>query len=354
MRYPLIRADLDKLRHNLSFLSSLCHQNGVSMTAVTKCICADERIAAVFLEKADMLADSRVLNLQKLPADKPRILLRVPMPDEAAEAVASAEISLQSEVAAIVRFGAEAERQGRRHRVILMIDLGDLREGIFYTVTEAIHRAAMAVIEQPSLELYGVGANLSCFGGILPDENNLGELVRIAENLRKRTGAAIPIVSGGNSSSIGLLMEGRLPKGVNHLRFGESILLGNDTATGRPINGLHHEAFVLSAELVELQRKPSQPVGSAGPNAFGETVSFPDEGEQLRGILAVGRQDTNVEGLKPLDHHVRILGASSDHLLVDLSRAKTGYRVGDTLSFIPDYGALLRAYTSPYIERAYQ
>lgn len=354
MRYPVITADLTKLRHNLEFLSGLCRKNGISLAAVTKCVCADERVAAVLSEQADMLADSRVQNLQRLPAGKPRLLLRVAMPDEAAEAVASAEISLQSEIQTIARFGAEARKQGRRHRVILMIDLGDLREGILYTEVKAIERAARTVLDEPALELYGVGTNLSCFGGILPDEKNLGNLVHVAEGLRRRTGAAVPLVSGGNTSSIGMLQRGELPKGVNHLRLGESILLGNDTSAGCRVPELYGDAFTLSAMLVEIQRKPSRPIGVAGRNAFGETVEFPDVGEQLRGILAIGRQDVSVEGLTPLDASVRILGASSDHLIVDLSRAKTEYRVGDILSFIPDYGALLRAYTSPYVERAYR
>ena len=69
-----------------------------------------------------------------------------------------------------------------------------------------------------------------------------------------------------------------------------------------------------------------------------------------RGILAVGRQDTDEARLTPLDPGVRVLGASSDHLLVDLTRAGQ-YTVGDTLGFTPGYGALLRAYTSPYVRR---
>ena len=354
MKAPTITADLQKLKHNAEALAALCRQHGVSLAAVTKCVCADERLAGVLVKSADMLADSRAQNLCRLPADKPRLLLRVPMRSEAAEAVSAADISLQSEIDTIRRFGEEAARQGKKHRVILMIDLGDLREGILFSDRQGIERAARAVLEQPALELSGIGTNLTCFGGILADEDNLGRLVEIAATLRRRLDTPLPIVSGGNSSSIGLLLEGRMPKGVNHLRLGEAILLGNDTAKCAPLPGLYTDAFCLSAELVELKAKPSLPIGTAGANAFGEPVHFEDEGEQLRGILAIGRQDTNAEGLRPLDAGTRILGASSDHLIVDLSEAKTEYRVGDTLSFVPDYGALLKAYTSPYVIKAYR
>ena len=353
MRYPCITADLNKLRHNAAALAALCHDHGVSLAAVTKAVCADSRIAAVLAEEADMLADSRTQNLQKLGAVKPRMLLRVAMPSEAAEAVAYAEISLQSEITSILRIAKEAARQGKVHRVILMIDLGDLREGLWYGREREIESAARAIVREPALDLYGVGTNLTCFGGILADEENLGRLVGIADHLRRLLDAPVPLVSGGNSSSVGLLFEGRMPRGVNHLRLGESILLGNDTAKCAPLPGLYTDAFCLSAELVEKQRKPSLPVGSAGANAFGEAVHFVDEGEQMRGILAIGRQDTNAEGLTPLDAGVRVLGASSDHLIVDLTREEAQYGVGDILSFTPDYGCLLKAYTSSCVEKCY-
>ncbi|MDO4571869.1 MAG: alanine/ornithine racemase family PLP-dependent enzyme [Clostridia bacterium] len=353
MRYPLISADLGKLKHNLDAAAALCHGRGLRFAAVTKGVSADARIAALLAAGADMLADSRVQNLARLPQDKPRMLLRIAMPSEAAEAVASAEISLQSEVDTIARFGREAQRQEKRRRVLLMIDLGDLREGIPFFDTAAIERAAQAVLREPALELYGLGANLSCFGGVMADEENLGWLVAIAERLRRTFDAPIPLVSGGNSSSLGLLAEGRMPAGVNHLRLGESILLGNDTARCERMEGFCGDVFTLSAELIEIQRKPSRPIGRIGANAFGERTAFRDEGEQLRGILALGRQDTRAEGLTPLDADVRVLGASSDHLIVDLSRTKKGYRVGDILSFTPDYGALLGAYTSPYVEKTW-
>ena len=153
-----------------------------------------------------------------------------------------------------------------------------------------------------------------------------------------------------------MLRENRIPIGINQLRLGESFVLGNDTSTGLPMPELHTDCFVLEAELVEVQRKPSKPIGTSGLNAFGEHVEFEDRGEMIRGILAIGRQDVNPDGLKCLDPSVEILGASSDHLIVNLTNARLGgrgYKVGDTLKFIPDYGALLRLTTSKYVTRDY-
>ena len=351
--YPRITADLTKIKHNVDMLQALCAENGVSIAAVTKVVCADERIVQV-LENSGvaMLADARTENLARLNTRKPKLLLRAPAPEEAEETVLLADISLVSEIETIRALGKAARAAGKTHQIILMIDLGDLREGLLFLNREEIYRAADAAKAEAGVELVGVGTNLTCYGAILPDENNLGELCTIVDELRARTGLPIPIVSGGNSSSLGVLKRGLVPECVNHLRLGESIFLGNDTAACRVMNGLVGDAFTLSTRLIEVQRKPSVPIGESGANAFGEHPTFESLGEQIRGICKIGRQDTVADGLTPRDEQIKIIGASSDHLIVDLTRAKP-YRVGDVLDFTPDYGALLRAYTSPYVFRDY-
>ena len=351
--YPRITADLTKIKHNIDAISVLCAENGVSIAAVTKVVCADERIVRVLEESnAAMLADARTENLARLNTKKPKLLLRAPAPEEAEEAVQFADISLVSEICTIRALGKAARAAGKTHAILLMIDLGDLREGILFLDRAGIYRAADAAKEEDGIELLGIGTNLTCYGAILPDESNLGELCNIAEELRARTGLPIPIVSGGNSSSLGLLKRGLVPSCINHLRLGESIMLGNDTAACRVMNGLYGDAFTLSTRLIEVQRKPSVPIGESGANAFGEHPTFESLGEQIRGICKIGRQDTAADGLTPRDPNIKMIGASSDHLIVDLTRAKP-YQVGDILDFTPDYGALLRAYTSPYVYRAY-
>lgn len=353
MPYPRLTADLGKLRHNLDLLLEICHEHGIEMAAVTKVVCADPRIVALLEDSpVEILADARIRNLQSMRTTKPRMLTRLSMPGEVEAVVACAEISLQSEIHTLRCLAGAAERQGVRHKVVLMIDMGDLREGIFFQDRERIHQTVEEILSASSLELHGLGVNLTCYGAILPDQENLGGLVALAHEIRKRYGIALPMISGGNSSTIGMVREGRAPMGITNLRLGEALMLGNDTATCCLMEGLHGDAFTLSAELIELQRKPSKPIGASGANAFGEKVTFEDHGPQLRGILAVGRQDIVAEGLTPHDTRVRILGASSDHLLVDLSEAPE-YRVGDPLHFNPDYGALLRASTSPYVHKDY-
>ncbi|HWQ57862.1 MAG TPA: alanine/ornithine racemase family PLP-dependent enzyme [Clostridia bacterium] len=352
--YPRIVTDLQKLKHNIDRTVALCHGAGCAAALVTKCVCADARVAAV-LEKsgADYIADSRVQNLASLKTEKPRYLLRAAQPCETRDVIAHSEVSQESEISTVRLLGAEAKRQMRRHRIVVMIDMGDLREGVFYKNREELLALAKAVADEDMLELYGVGVNLTCFGGILPDEMNLGGLAQIAAWLRAETGLPIPLVSGGNSSTLPMLLSGTPPAGINHLRIGEGYLLGNETASGTLMPGFYPDCFTLEAQLIEVKRKPSKPIGTSGPNAFGEYVSFEDKGEMLRGICAVGRQDVAPDGLAPLDPNVAILGASSDHLLLDLTGAGGRYMAGDILGFTPDYGALLRAFTGAYVEKTY-
>ena len=352
--YPLLSCDLTKIRHNVGALVSLAARYGVSVAAVTKVVCAATPVVRA-LDDAGIayFADSRLQNLESIRSSKPKLLLRIGMRSEAEQIVSVADVSLQSEISTVRALGEAAAAMHKRHRVVLMIDLGDLREGVFFRDTDGILALAQAVPDAPALELFGVGTNLTCFGGILPDETNLGSLCQIAEMLRQRFGVALPFVSGGNSSSLSLLAEGRMPRGITNLRLGESILRGNDTAACALFPGLAGDAFTFRAEIVELRQKPSVPTGVAGKNAFGERVAFIDRGEMRRAILACGRQDVDETGLTPLDPRVAILGASSDHLILDLTQAKD-YGIGDTISFLPSYGALLRASTSPYVYKIYR
>ena len=353
--YPQIVTDLNKLKHNLDFIVSACHSRGISAGIVTKCVCAAAPIVELINKSdADFIADSRILNLKRIKTDKPKYLLRISQPCEAADTVEYCDISQQSELSTIRLLAKEAEQRKKLHKIVLMVDMGDLREGVFFKNREELKTLALAVKDAKMLELYGVGVNLTCFGGIIPDETNLSGLIQTAEWLRAETGLEIPFVSGGNSSSLPMLLNDTLPKGITNLRIGEGFLLGNETVTSTLIPGLYGDVFTLKASIAELKRKPSKPIGTSGLNAFGEPVSFEDRGEMLRAILAIGRQDVNPDSLTPLTEGAEVLGASSDHLIVNLTNAKGPFAVGDVLRFRPSYGAVLSCFTSEYVGKGYK
>jgi predicted amino acid racemase len=349
--------DIEKLKVNLAVLSAELKNSGCSLAVVTKSFCADEKIVEMLTASplVDYLADSRVQNLKKYAGrGKPTMLLRLPQACETGDVISCADISLNSEVATLELLDAEAGRQHKRHNVILMIDTGDLREGLYFTEDRKILQTAGALMKMPNLSLYGVGVNLTCYGAIIPGKDNLSRLVSWADRIREHCGVELPIVSGGNSSSFYLVQRGELPAGINNLRLGEAFILGREAAYKTRIKNTFNDAVILEAQVIEVQTKPSLPLGERGLDAFEERPVFKDQGLIRRAICAVGRQDLDLRGIISLDKEVEILGASSDHLILNVSSSERNYKAGDTVSFIPNYIALLRLFTSPYIGRIYR
>jgi predicted amino acid racemase len=356
VRCPRLHIDIQKLKTNLETVSATVKSAGCSLMIVTKSFCADTKIVEMLAASplVDYLADSRIQNIKTYAGrGKPTVLLRLPQACEIEDVVSYADISLNSELDTMRLLNAEAARQDKTHKIILMIDLGDLREGIFFTEDEKIFKTVEAVLGMRNLELYGVGVNLTCYGAVIPTNENLSLLTSWAERIRARFGVNLPVVSGGNSSSLYLIEKGQLPRGINNLRLGEAFIVGREAAYKTRIRNTFDDAVTLEAQIIEVQVKPSMPSGERGVDAFGEKPVFKDRGMMKRAICAVGRQDLDLSGIIPLDPGLEILGASSDHLILNIGSAERDYKTGDTIRFIPDYTAVLRLFTSPYAGRVY-
>lgn len=352
---PELSIDLPRIRHNAQQLLRVCQAGGRTVMGITKGCCGSPELAGAFVSAGmDFLADSRIDNLKKLREYAlPKVLLRLPGPGEAAQTVRYADYSLNTQTATLRRLSEEAVHQHRRHKVILMIDVGDLREGIWIEDEKSIHQAVQTALACEGLELIGIGTNLTCYGGIVPTVENYTSLCQLAQLLRSRYGIALPMVSGGNSSSIDLLLSGSMPAGITNLRINQAVLLGRELAHGRPIAGWQDDAFTLTAGIVEIQVKPSRPVGElAVGNAFGPPPQPADRGMRRRAILSIGRQEMDCTALVPLDAGALVVGASSDHMIVDIADSALPYRVGDRMAFrVKAYGCLIAGMASPYIQR---
>lgn len=352
MRNPRIEIDLEKLKLNVETIVGLCKSHGISVAGVTKVFGGDPEIARAYVEGGcKYLADSRVENLEKLKGlGLPRMMLRLPMLSEVSEIVRHSDISLNSELATIRALNQACEEQGIRHRVILMMDLGDLREGYYdeYDLFDAIEDIIKTM---PRIEIAGVGVNLTCYGGIIPDEYNLFRLVTIGKYIKKKYKLDLELISGGNSSSLHLLLDDEMVDGINNLRIGEAFLLGRETAYGDRIPGTTNQIFQLVAEIIELKSKPTIPKGVAGKNAFGDSPEFEDRGIRKLAICAIGRQDVDVSKLTPLDEDITIMGASSDHIVLDLTETHSRYEMGSEVRFNMTYGGILSSMTSPYVHK---
>jgi len=350
--YPKLVIDLNKLNHNIKFLIDLMVKNNLSLTAVTKLFGADEMIVKLFesYEKIEYFADSRITNLKKVHhSKKEKILLRLPMHSEIADVITYADISFNSELSTIKLLNKEAARCGKVHKILLMFDVGDLREGFFEEAD--LMNAVAKITTLDNIKIIGIGTNLMCYGGIVPDEVNLTRLVEISNRIKETFNLELEMISGANSSALYLLNK-TIPSGINNLRIGDAFFTG-ETSYGFKFPNTYDDIFTLQVEIIELKKKPSYPIGHIGIDAFGKVPSFTDKGERLKAILAVGRQDTESDGLIPVDKDIEILGASSDHLIIDVTDSENEYNVGDILKFKLHYSAVLKAFTSNYVTREY-
>ena len=352
MTTPYLVIDLDKIEHNTRTIVALCNQYGIEVTGVTKVTCGHPQVANAMLRGGvTAIADSRLENIQRLiraGIDTKLMLLRLPSLSRVDEVVESVAVSLNSELAVLEALSAAAQQCGKVHDVVLMVDLGDLREGIWPDDLIPIVREA---IKLPGIHIKGLGTNLACFAGVMPDENNMKRLVELAVEVEQCLNLPLELVSGINSSGLDLIAAGGMPERVNHARIGEAILLGRETTHRKPWPDTYQDAFVLHAEVLELKKKPSIPLGNRSEDAFGMQPEFEQRGEIVRALLNVGREDINVEGLTPQDPRAKILGASSGYLIVDVTEAADSIQVGDTLSFLLNYAALLAAMTSGYVKK---
>ena len=353
MTFPYLTIDLDKIEQNSRVLVDMCRARGIRVTGVTKAVCGDPAVARAMVRGgAVSIADSRFENLRRLREaglGVPLMLLRLPPLSGVESVVELCRVSLNSELPVLEGLSAAAMRRERVHEVIVMVDLGDLREGVPSNDLPEFFNEALAL---PGVRVVGLGVNLSCFSGVWPTEQNMALFATLAHRVQARFGHRLPVLSGANSSGLDLIASGRMPAAVNHARLGEAILLGRETTHRRPWPGTRQDAFVLHAEVLELRYKPSQPTGERGEDAFGQRPDFEQRGSIWRALLNVGRQDVDPEGLAPEDARVRVVGASSDYVAVDVSAMAEGeVRIGSVLGFSLDYGALLQAMTSPYVKK---
>lgn len=352
MARPYVTIDLDRIEHNTRAIVGLCAQHGIAVTGVTKGVCGNPDVANAMLRGGvSAIGESHVENIRRLKSagvDTSYMLLRLPPLSDVDEVVGMADVSLNSELAVLAGLSQAAHRCGRVHDVVVMVDLGDLREGVWPGDLVHFFREALRF---SGVRIRGLGTNLACFGAVAPSAENMRRLVALARETETTLGITLDWISGANSSGLELIASGRLPKRVNHARIGEAILLGRETVHRRPWPGTFQDAFRLHAEVLELRRKPSVPIGERCEDAFGNYPTFEDRGDVLRALLNIGREDVDVEGLSAVDGGIAILGGSSDYLVVDVTAATGHLQVGDDIAFALRYGALLAAMTSEYVEK---
>ena len=349
MTAPRLEIDLDKVHYNARTLVDRLAGHGISVTGVTKVVLGSPEIASALLQAGvKTLGDSRIENIEALRlagVTAPMSLIRSPMLSQVDRVVTHADISLNTELDVINKLSSAAQEAGRTHGIILMVELGDLREGIMPGDLEDSVRQALRL---PNIVLKGIGTNLACRSGVSPDIRNMAELSALADSIEATFDLKLDIISGGNSGNLEWALSGVDTGRIDNLRLGEALLLGCEPLHRHPIEGLYTDAFTLCAEVIESKVKPSQPWGEIALSAFGVRPPTKDRGVISQTILAIGQQDTDPAGLYP-PPGIDVIGASSDHLILDSgNRPMT---VGAEIKFQLNYSALVRAMISPFVAK---
>ena len=338
-RYPRVEINLAHLQHNVSKVVEKCGSFGIQVAGVIKGATGIPEVARAFDKGgAAFIASSRLEQLEdaiNAGIEKPMMLIRIPMLSEVKDVIRLADISLNSEFEVIKALNDEARAQGKLHKVILMADLGDLREG-FWDKDEMIKVAEYIENKMINIQLVGIGTNVGCYGSISPTVEKLEELVELAERIEERLGRQLEYISGGATSSLMRVWDKNIPKRINMLRVGEGILLARDLDVfyGYDMSDLYQDIFRLKAEVIEVKDKPSYPVGTIAIDAFGHTPTYVDRGIRRRALLAMGKVDYGDPAeLLPMDKGIEVLGASSDHTIIDAEDAERDYKVGDIMTF---------------------
>ena len=345
----------DRLQHNYLFLQKLFEKHEKDWAIVTKILCGNELFLKEVLELGiQEVCDSRLSNLKKIKEINPDIqtvYIKPPPKRSLKNVVKYADVSFNSESAIIQLLSEEAVRQNKVHKVTIMIELGDLREGI---MGENLLDFYEKVFNLPNIEIVAIGANLNCLHGVMPSQDKLIQLSLYKQLIEATFHKKIRWVTGGTSVTIPLLFKKQVPKSINHFRIGETLYFGNDLVTGKPIKGMKTDVFRLFAEILEITEKPKVPIGQMAENPYGEVfdVDTNDYGKtSYRAIIDVGSLDISPEYLIPDDPEVAVVNASSDMLIVDLGDTKRNYNVGGIISFTLKYMGALHLLNSDYIDK---
>jgi predicted amino acid racemase len=343
------------LQQNFNYLETLFQSRNIEWGAVSKLLCGNKLYLKELLRLGIReIHDSRISNLKlvkQLNKDVQTVYIKPPAKRSIRSIVQYADVSLNTELETIRMLSKEAVLQGKLHKVIIMIELGDLREGV---MGEDLIDFYENVFELPGIKVVGLGSNLNCLSGVMPSEDKLIQLSLYKQLIEAKFNRQIPYVSGGTSVVLPLLLEHRRPSGVNHFRIGETLFFGVNLFNEKTIPGMRNDVFKLYVEIIELTEKPIVPVGELATNPSGEKLEINEEDygkRAFRAIVDIGLLDISPKFLTPDDDSIEIIGASSDMLILDLHEHHSNYKVGDLISFEMTYMGALGIMNSNYVEK---
>lgn len=361
----IIRAK--KIQNNIKYLSAYFHSHNIAWSLITKVFSGDKEflkhiLTDEIIQKIDSIGDSRLTSLKNLKAVNPKmqtIYIKPPAKMYADDIIKYANISLNSSYTTIVALNEAAKKVNKIHQIIIMVELGELREGVKRTELMTFYES---VFQLSNIEVIGIGSNLGCMYGVEPSYDKLLQLSLYKELISTKFNKELKFISGGTSITLPLVEQKSIPKDINHFRIGESAFFGISPLDHQKFKGLSIDTFEFTANIIELEEKEIVPEGVITDANIGHTADYDhkDKGEtSAKAILDFGLLDVDKADLEFFDDELIFVGITSDMIVIDLGLNKTNegvkkYSIGDKIRFKPNYMAVARLLNSKFIDKVFE
>jgi predicted amino acid racemase len=355
-----------KIQNNIKYLSDYFQSNNIHWSLVTKVFSGDKEflkhvLTDNIIKKIDSVGDSRLTSLKNLKEVNPgmrTIYIKPPAKMYADEIIKYADISLNSSFATIIALNNSAKKLNKIHQIIIMVELGELREGIKRTELMSFYEK---VFKLSNIDIIGIGSNLGCMYGVEPSYDKLLQLSLYKELISAKFNKNLKYVSGGTSITLPLIENNSVPKDINHFRIGEAIFFGVSPLDNKQFKELSIDAFEFTANIIELEEKKIIPDGIISDGNIGHSADFDMQDITVtttKAILDFGLLDVDQKDIEFIDESLQYVGITSDMLVIDIGKNKTKdgsqkYKIGDKIRFKPNYMAVARLLNSKFIDKKY-
>jgi predicted amino acid racemase len=356
----------NKIQNNIKYLSEYFKSKNINWSLVTKVFSGDKEFLKNVLtddviENIDSIGDSRLTslkNLKEVNPDMRTIYIKPPAKIYADEIIKYADISLNSSFTTIRALNEAAKKSNKIHQIIIMVELGELREGVKRTELMSFYEK---VFQLSSIDIIGIGSNLGCMYGIEPTYDKLLQLSLYKELISAKFNKDLKYISGGTSITLPLIENDEVPKDINHFRIGEAVFFGISPLDNEQFKELSIDTFEFTANIIELEEKKIVPDGIISDGNIGHSADFDKEDltvTSIKAILDFGLLDVDQKDIEFIDTELEYVGITSDMIVIDIGENKTKegenkYKIGDKIHFKPNYMAVARLLNSKFIGKQY-
>ena len=211
-----LKIKIDDIKGNIKNLSGYFSKHNIQWSLITKVFSGDKEFLRQLLSPdvvkcLHSVGDSRLTSLKNLKEVNPEmrtIYIKPPAVVYAEDVVKYADVSLNSSLETIMALNTEAEKQKKIHQVIIMVELGELREGVD---RDKIIHFYKKIFNLPHIEVIGLGSNLGCMYGVEPTFDKLLQLVLYKQLIECKYNVKLELISGGSSITLPLISQGNIP-----------------------------------------------------------------------------------------------------------------------------------------------